>query len=57
MELAVANRGLLFTDGPLFQEGNEIVARFVRGLASKQELAEIEAARLPEGGESKSSQT
>lgn len=28
MELAVANRGLLFTDDPLFQEGNEIVARF-----------------------------
>ncbi|MBP8132124.1 MAG: phage late control D family protein, partial [Candidatus Hydrogenedentes bacterium] len=28
MELTVANRGLLFTDDPLFQEGNEIVARF-----------------------------
>lgn len=28
MELTVANRGLQFTDDPLFQEGNEIVARF-----------------------------
>jgi phospholipid/cholesterol/gamma-HCH transport system ATP-binding protein len=45
------------TPDRLLDESNEIVARFVRGLASKQELAEIEAARLPEGGESKSSQT
>ncbi len=28
MELCVANRNLQFTDDPLFQEGNEIVARF-----------------------------
>ena len=28
MELTVANRGLRFTDDPLFQEGNEIVAQF-----------------------------
>ena len=39
------------TPDRLLQEDNEIVARFVRGLASKQELAEIEAAQLPEGGE------
>jgi phospholipid/cholesterol/gamma-HCH transport system ATP-binding protein len=45
------------TPDKLLDESNEIVARFVRGLASKQELAEIEAARLPEGGESESSQT
>jgi hypothetical protein len=38
------------TPDRLLDESNEIVARFVRGLASKQELAEIEAARLPEGG-------
>jgi phospholipid/cholesterol/gamma-HCH transport system ATP-binding protein len=38
------------TPDRLLQDDNEIVARFVRGLASKQELAEIEAAQLPEDG-------
>ena len=28
MELSITNRNLQFTDDPLFQEGNEIVARF-----------------------------
>lgn len=36
------------TPDKLLDEDNEFVARFVRGLASKQELAEIEAAQLPE---------
>ncbi len=38
------------TPDKLLDEDNEFVARFVRGLASKQELAEIEAAQLPEDG-------
>ena len=35
------------TPDKLMDEQNDIVARFVRGQASKQELAEIEAVRLP----------
>jgi phospholipid/cholesterol/gamma-HCH transport system ATP-binding protein len=38
------------TPDRLLDQDNEFVARFVRGLASKQELAEIEAAQLPEAG-------
>jgi phospholipid/cholesterol/gamma-HCH transport system ATP-binding protein len=38
------------TPDKLLDEDNEFVARFVRGQASKQELAEIEAAQLPEDG-------
>jgi len=53
MELTVANRGLLFTDDPLFQEGNEIVARFgyVRNLSpvKKAVIKEIDY-DFPEDG-------
>ena len=37
------------TPDRLLDEKDEFVSRFVRGLASKKELAEIEEARLPEG--------
>src|SRR5690242_828606 len=54
LELCVTNRHLQFTDDPLFQEGNEIVARFGYvgnlSLAKKAVIKEIDY-DFPDGGD------